>query len=213
MRQQPEYEWKQEEPPESVGYILPFVLEALDELPETALILDAGSGNGAVLGLVRARGRGWKLHGLEISESGLKQARRSNPEIEFEWADLTADLSGHPLWGRCEAVISLEVVEHVFLPRVFASNCYGFLKPGGLLVLSTPYHGYLKNLILAVTARMDTHFTALWDFGHIKFWSWKTLSVLLKEAEFCDIQFRGAGRFRYLWKSMVLSARKSSGLG
>ena len=44
-------------------------------------------------------------------------------------------------------------------------------------MLSTPYHGYLKNLALAVSGRMDRHFTALHVGGHIKFFSIETLTT------------------------------------
>lgn len=53
---------------------------------------------------------------------------------------------------------------------------------------------------------MDSHYTALWDGGHIKFFSVKTLSQLLQEAGFKDLQFKFAGRFPYLWKGMLVSA-------
>ena len=77
------------------------------------------------------------------------------------------------------------------------------LKPEGKFILTTPYHGYLKNLALAVSGKMDDHFTALWDGGHIKFFSVSTLSKLL-EAESCtEIEFKYAGRIPYLWNSML----------
>jgi 2-polyprenyl-6-hydroxyphenyl methylase/3-demethylubiquinone-9 3-methyltransferase len=82
------------------------------------------------------------------------------------------------------------------------------LKPGGCLVISTPYHGYVKNLALAITGKLESHFTVLWDYGHIKFWSKQTLYHLLVEAGFVIQRFRGAGRIPYLWKSMILVARK-----
>jgi hypothetical protein len=47
----------------------------------------------------------------------------------------------------------------------------------------------------------------LWDGGHIKFWSKKTLSELLKREGFEVIDFHGVGRLPYLWKSMVLIAK------
>jgi 2-polyprenyl-6-hydroxyphenyl methylase/3-demethylubiquinone-9 3-methyltransferase len=49
----------------------------------------------------------------------------------------------------------------------------------GMGFLSTPYHGYLKNLALAVSGKMDSHFGALWYGGHVKFFSIKTLQKLL----------------------------------
>ena len=57
-----------------------------------------------------------------------------------------------------------------------------------------PYHGYLKNFALAVTGKMDSHFTALWLGGHIKFFSIQTLGQLLKDAGAKKIQFLRVGR-------------------
>jgi 2-polyprenyl-6-hydroxyphenyl methylase/3-demethylubiquinone-9 3-methyltransferase len=75
-------------------------------------------------------------------------------------------------------------------------------------MISTPYHGYWKNLALAITGKMDRHFTALWDNGHIKFWSMKTLTILLEEAGFPDVRFKRVGRIPALAKSMIAIARK-----
>lgn len=82
------------------------------------------------------------------------------------------------------------------------------MKPGGTLILTTPYHGYLKNLALALTGKMDKHFTVDWDCGHIKFFSVKTLTQMVAEQGFRNIRFAFAGRCPYLWKSMVLCAEK-----
>lgn len=78
----------------------------------------------------------------------------------------------------------------------------------GPAILSTPYHGYLKNPALALSGRMDAHFTALWDHGHIKFWSMKTLGELLREAGFVDVRFERVGRVPALAKAMIAVARK-----
>ena len=55
---------------------------------------------------------------------------------------------------------------------------------------------------------MDRHFTALWDHGHIKFWSIETLTALLIEAGFRDIEFIRVGRIPQLAKSLIAVARK-----
>ena len=191
----------------SSHYLLPVVAELLKDLPPNAIIADLGCGNGSFLG--QLQGHGFELHGFEMSQSGLAEAVKAYPAIRFEYADLTVDLTSHELAGKCDVVISTEVVEHVFLPRLYAKNCHHFVKPGGLLIISTPYHGYLKNLVMALFAKLDAHFTALWDYGHIKFWSKRTLTLLLEEAGFEVLRFFGAGRVPYLWKSMILVARKS----
>jgi 2-polyprenyl-6-hydroxyphenyl methylase/3-demethylubiquinone-9 3-methyltransferase len=150
----------------------------------------------------------WEMHGLEISESGLAQARANFSHIHFHAADLGEEGCALPMTGNCDVVISTEVIEHLFLPRIFARNCRRLLKPGGSLILSTPYHGYLKNVALAVSGNLDRHFTALWDHGHVKFWSKRTLTLLLDEAGFDVTRFQGVGRIPYLWKSMVVMATK-----
>jgi 2-polyprenyl-6-hydroxyphenyl methylase/3-demethylubiquinone-9 3-methyltransferase len=188
----------------SSHYLLPAVLDLTQDIPEGSLVADLGCGNGSFL--AQFRGRGWRLHGFDGSASGIAEAYKAFPGIEFAQVDLIADLSSLPLAGQCDLVLTTEVVEHVFLPRAFARNCHALLKPGGKLVISTPYHGYLKNLALAISGNMDSHFTALWDYGHIKFWSRRTLGALLAEAGFQVDEFVGCGRLPYLWKSMVLKA-------
>jgi 2-polyprenyl-6-hydroxyphenyl methylase/3-demethylubiquinone-9 3-methyltransferase len=60
---------------------------------------------------------------------------------------------------------------------------------------------------MALAGKMDSHFTALWDYGHIKFWSMKTLRQLLEDAGFVDIRFVRVGRIPVLAKSMIAIAR------
>jgi 2-polyprenyl-6-hydroxyphenyl methylase/3-demethylubiquinone-9 3-methyltransferase len=97
-----------------------------------------------------------------------------------------------------DIVISTEVVEHCYAPRAWAVFANAALRPGGIFICSTPYHGYLKNLVLALSGKLDAHFTALWDGGHIKFWSRSTLSQLLLEVGFSDPHFCGPGRLPLL---------------
>ncbi len=103
------------------------------------------------------------------------------------------------------------LVEHVYAPRDYARSAFNLLKPGGLALISTPYNGYLKNLAIAACDGFDRHVSPLWDHGHIKFWSVKTLTALLTEAGFSDISFAFAGCISWLAKSMVAIARRPAG--
>jgi len=192
----------------SDAWILPAIEAELQNVPPGFVVADLGCGNGALL--AEFRKYSFELHGFDMSRSGIAEGQKAYPDIHFHVADLTTDLHDLAVAGKCDVVISTEVLEHVFLPRHFVSNCHRMLKPNGVLILSTPYHGYLKNLALAVTGKLDAHFCALWDFGHIKFWSRKTLATLLVEAGFTIEKFRGIGRVPYLWKTMVVCARKGS---
>lgn len=191
----------------SHGYLLPAVTAALDGLalePPGRRLFELGCGNGSVARVLHERG--WAITGIDGSPEGIALANRAYPHLDLRQASAYDDLAA--AYGRFPVVVSLEVVEHLYSPRVFAARAFDLLLPGGALILSTPYHGYLKNLALAITGKMDAHFTALWDHGHIKFWSVRTLSQLLTEAGFTDLRFTRVGRVPALAKSMVVVARR-----
>jgi len=199
-----EYTYSESLPEESHQYLLPLVRSLLEGTPKKATILDLGCGNGSFLS--QLNGNGWRLIGVDYSKSGIQIAEQNHPGIEFLLADAQTDLVGFV--EPADVVISTEVIEHLYDPRAFMKNAYRLLKPGGMFVVSTPYHGYLKNLMMAATGKMDRHFTVLWDHGHIKFWSRKTLESALREVGFKVTQFKGAGRIPFLWRSMVIQAMK-----
>jgi 2-polyprenyl-6-hydroxyphenyl methylase/3-demethylubiquinone-9 3-methyltransferase len=188
-------------------YLVPAVLNALKDLrqpPTNVRIFELGCGNGAVAAFLQRAG--YSVVGIDASESGIAQARRAFPELSLHVRSAYDDLAGE--FGRFPVVLSLEVVEHLYHPRKFASCLYSLLEANGTAIVSTPYHGYWKYLALALTGRMDAHLTALWDYGHIKFWSIKTLTSLLTEAGFSSVKFSRVGRVPPLAKSMIAIAAK-----
>lgn len=203
-----DYGWTFSEPDHTDAYLLEPIAALLPPLPSDrpGRALDLGCGNGWLAAWLAARG--WQVVGVDPSFSGIERARLSHPDVRFEalfaGADLLELLGVEPF----DLVVSTEVVEHLYAPREWTTAAHGALRLGGTFLCSTPYHGYLKNLVLALTGKLDAHFTALWDGGHIKFWSRSSLSQLLKEACFEQLVFRGAGRLPWLWKSMVCSARR-----
>ena len=201
------YRYSDAELNDSHEYLVPTllcVLEARRGANKHARVMDLGCGNGSVAELLFRRG--YSVIGVDPSEEGVRFAREKYRHLQIERGSAYDALSEK--YGRFDFVVSLEVVEHVYSPRRFAATVYSLLRPGGTVIISTPYHGYWKNVALAVTGKWDRHFTALWDHGHIKFWSFKTLRALLEEAGFQDIEFRRVGRVPPLAKSMLAIARK-----
>jgi 2-polyprenyl-3-methyl-5-hydroxy-6-metoxy-1,4-benzoquinol methylase len=189
-------------------YIWPQVLAILAGLPARSSILDAGCGNGR---FSRALcDRGFRVHGIDGEPSGPSASAINAPSATFSVGSVDDDLRQLP-GAPFDAVVSLEVIEHLYRPKLFIERARECLRPDGLLVVSTPYHGYLKNLILAASGKMDAHFTARWEGGHIKFWSKRTLAELCESEGLLFTSFAGVGRLPYLWKSMVLAFRKPAG--
>lgn len=203
----PVYGWEDGQPTHTANYLYDAVCAPL-AAARVRDVLDAGCGNGALCDYLTRKG--YAVVGVDADVAGIPVARAAYPGIRFEvvdFADGPTKLALHPD-GLVDAVVSTEVVEHLYAPHHLASFAFSALRPGGILVISTPYHGYLKNLALAVMGAMDKHYTALWYGGHIKFWSRATLTQLLSNSGFEVIGFAGSGRFPWLWKSMVLTARK-----
>jgi 2-polyprenyl-3-methyl-5-hydroxy-6-metoxy-1,4-benzoquinol methylase len=161
-----------------------------------------GCGNGAMLAEIRKLGS-WKLCGVDSSESAAAIAQGQGFDVRR--SDATVDATTLFETQSFDLIISVEVIEHVYDPRGFLRQAHTLLRPRGRLLPTTPYHGYLKNLLIAIMGKFDSHVNPLWDCGHIKFWSRATLSAILAETGFRQIEFYGAGRFAYLWKSMVLT--------
>jgi 2-polyprenyl-3-methyl-5-hydroxy-6-metoxy-1,4-benzoquinol methylase len=148
-----------------------------------------------------------KIAGIDASPSGINIAKGIHPD-RFFLHNIEDEGLPEPINKlEFDTVISTEVIEHVFSPANFMIMVRTILKnSSGQVILSTPYHGYLKNLIIALSNKWDSHHTVLWEGGHIKFWSRNTLTRLLKENGFTVTNFVGCGRFPYLWKSMIIKA-------
>lgn len=186
-------------------YLWPVVLRRLRSLPIGADILDAGCGNGSFAR--QLNDSGYHVCGADLSEDGLEQARSRAPDVRFELASVYDDFVA-TFQRRFHAVVSLEVIEHLYDPGAFVRNVRDSLLPNGVFILSTPYHGWFKNSVIALSNRHDRHFNPLANGGHIKFWSRRTLRQLLLREGFVVKGFSGAGRLPWLWNSMVFVAQK-----
>lgn len=186
------------------------VLNALRELPHGAKVLDAGCGGGDfATGLAEA---GYRIFGSDMSASAISaaQARKIG---NFQLGSIYEPL-GKPFGvANFDAIVCVEVIEHLYSPKAFAATVYDALPDGGLIVISTPYWGYIKNIVLAVTNRIDRSLTALWEGGHIKHFSRATLSTLMTSAGFEIVSFEGCGEgwranVPGLWSGMLMTFRK-----
>lgn len=185
-------------------YVLEPLLRILNQ-KKNRRILDIGCGNGWLTNHLIALG--FDAYGTDASPSGIAIAKKKNQNRFFQQDLTTDDLPEELKELKFNTIISTEVIEHLYSPRNYLEFCKKILQRsgGGELIVSTPYHGYLKNIALSVSGQMDRHFTVLWDGGHIKFWSKATLSSVLKEKGFKDVHFTGCGRLPLLWKSMIVT--------
>ena len=201
------YRFSNASPAHTHAYVLPTVIRLLDRIEwpaDSRRVFDLGCGNGATAAQLSTLG--YEVVGVDPSEDGVRIANATYPHIRIHQGSAYDDLAS--THGRFQALVSLEVIEHVFFPRKFAACVYSLLEQGGTAIISTPYHGYWKNLALALSGKLDAHFTALWECGHIKFWSRKTLTRLLHEVGLQVIDVIRVGRIPVFAKSMIVVAQR-----
>ncbi|MCI0345904.1 MAG: class I SAM-dependent methyltransferase [Chloroflexi bacterium] len=96
-------------------------------------VLDAGCGEG--YGSAILAGRAKSVLGIDLEHAVIEHAAENYPNVRFDAGDLAALPFPD---GSFDAVVSLQVIEHLASPRDFIAECARVLRPGGTLVLSTP---------------------------------------------------------------------------
>lgn len=199
--------WTKAHPPPTLDPLTPRRLGILwslaDDLPEAPRrMLDCGSGEGHLV--AAATDLGMEAHGMEISEVALERARSAHPQLDLQ-SHSVEDLPWPVAAGSFDLVTAFEVIEHLVCPRELLRGAYQSLRSGGHLALTTPWHGLLKNLALALLA-FDSHFDV--DGGHIRFFSDQALRRLLEEAGFRVERMVHFGRHWPFWAGVLVWARK-----
>jgi 2-polyprenyl-3-methyl-5-hydroxy-6-metoxy-1,4-benzoquinol methylase len=151
-------------------------------------VLDVGCGEGRFTAeLARI---GTHPVGIDVAAEPLRRARARHPELDLrqvspEGAWPLADASFDAVWAG-------EVIEHVADTAGWLSEVRRVLRSGGSLLLSTPDHGRLQMLWWALAPRaFEAHFNPRAD--HLRFYRSRTLTDLLEDFGFHDVELRGAG--------------------
>lgn len=95
-------------------------------------LLDVGCGAGRLLR--RMQRRGWAVEGVDFDEQAAKKVTQ-----RYGITAHVGDLSECAIPAASFDVIAMsQTVEHLFDPRATIQECLRILKPGGLLVMTTP---------------------------------------------------------------------------
>jgi SAM-dependent methyltransferase len=146
-------------------------IERLD--PPGRRILDVGAAYGLLLRA--ARDSGWEPYGVEIAEDCAREATRISgaPVVAGNFADVALD-------GPFDAIVMLDVVEHLRDPMAGLRRAFELLSPRGILLIET-------NDIDSPWARLlGNRWWFLDPPQHLFYFSLSGLKELLREAGFSD---------------------------
>lgn len=166
-------------------------------------ILDAGCGDG--WWTAELHKLGFQVVGMDISGRALQVASRRYPHLDFKRFPL--DRGGWPFSAdQFDAVFASEVVEHVYDLGTMFAEMNRVLRRGGLLIITTPYHGLIKNLLIVLFA-FERHFDV--EGAHIRFFTVRSCHAILEKYGFEVRKVRYYGRVRPISKGMFIVALKT----
>lgn len=166
-------------------------------------VLDFGCGKGEILGEIAGINPDARCIGIDVSVKAIEDARKKYHKFTFH---KISDGEKMPIENESiDFVFSSEVIEHIYDTENAVSEIARVLKSGGKLLLTTPYHGFLKNLAITLFG-FDKHFNPIGP--HIRFFSKKTLSALLQKYGLKSREFKYYGRFYPFSHSIVVLAKK-----
>jgi SAM-dependent methyltransferase len=169
-----------------------------------ARVLDVGCGEARFTAELASAG--FPVVGVDVAEEPLRRARARHPQLELRVVPLEG------AWPLPDAGFDLvwagETIEHVADTAGWLSEVRRVLRAGGTLVVSTPAHGRVAMLRLALSHRaFAEHFDPLGD--HLRFYSARTLTRLLEEFGFEDVDVRSAVGPPGARRLLLASARRS----
>ncbi len=173
----------------------------LPQLAPADRVLDLGCGDGRAARALAGRCR--QVVGVDISRGALRAARAHSPDGRWLCASLESELPFAD--SSFDVLYCCEVIEHLLDVPGALRAMHRVLRPGGLLFLSTPYHGLLKNLAIVLLG-FERHFDV--SGPHIRFFTPRSLRRLLREAGFAVEKTRRLGRFWPVWMNLVVWARR-----
>ena len=163
-----------------VAHSLERVVSSFERFRRTSKVLDIGFGEGGLLQI--AQRQGWQCYGTEISPRSLAYGKNQ------DW--IVTDNAEHDSRFTpqgFDVVTMIELLEHVPTPQQILQAAARWLRPGGLLYLTTPNARSLNQRVLGL------EWSVVSPPEHLALWTPKGLRHALTKAGFQDLRIRAEG--------------------
>jgi 2-polyprenyl-3-methyl-5-hydroxy-6-metoxy-1,4-benzoquinol methylase len=143
-------------------------------------ILEVGCGRGDTLAYLRAEGRCHWTCGVELFPEAAETARERLDQVHIGNIE-QLDLPITP--ASLDAVLCLDVLEHLIDPWTTARRLAALLKPGGVLIASIPNVRHFRVVLpLLFRGRWKYADFGLMDRTHLRFFTKESAVELLEQA-------------------------------
>ena len=170
------------------------------EIKKGKKVLDVGCADGLITNQIS---NGNQVYGIDISENAIKAAKKKYKKINFKVCE--AEKKYPFKKEEFDVVFSGDVIEHVPEPVKMIKEINRVLKKNGKIIITTPYHGFWKNLAI-ILFRFDNHFDP--EGPHLRFFTMNSMRKILKKNGFKVKRTYYVGRFYPFSKDMIVVAKK-----
>lgn len=165
------------------GYFSNARADFVDRLPRdpSAQILEIGCGSGATGVLALSEGCCRRYVGVELFETAANEARDVLSEV------MTGNVETMPFpWRPAEfdALIMSEVLEHLVDPGETLKRLSRFVRPGGLLLASSPNVAHWRVIRELMMGRFNLQDRGVFDRTHLRWFTPDTFTALAEDAGF-----------------------------
>ncbi len=163
------------------------ILASFERYRKTNNLLDVGCGNGHFL--VEAKNMGWNVYGTEYTDDAVYVCNKK--EICIKKGKLVSNSFKKNFF---DIITSFEVIEHINYPVQEIKVFYRFLRPKGIVYITTPNFNSISRFIL------NHNWNIIEYPEHLSYYTKNTLNKLMKKNSFENIAFKSSGisvnRFR-----------------
>ncbi len=155
----------------------PELLELID--PRGLRILDAGCAGGSNGEMMKRRGAR-EVVGIELSPAAAEQARARLDRVivgDLATVDL-GELAAEPF----DALLLIDVIEHLLDPQASLRRLLETLRPGGVVVASIPNVAHVWVLANLLAGRWPQKDSGIFDRTHLRFFARRDMVRLLDSA-------------------------------
>ena len=166
-------------------------------------VLDVGCGDGTFA--ARLAAQGGHVTGIDPAPTALARARAAHPELEFVAPGADGRLPFPD--GSFDVATCVNVLQHVADTQSLLSEMRRVLVAGGLLAVAVPFHGRLRNVLVALGS-FERHHDPL--APELRFYTARSLRTLLGDFGFERVEVGARGGPPLLRQTLIASGRRTS---
>lgn len=169
------------------------VLSLIEEHPKGGRILDIGCGDGSLAKILIKKG--FTIDGITISENERVSASKFMEKVYIFNLE-----EGLPLGiseNQYSYIICSHVLEHIAYPEKLLQDIKKALINGGHLIVALPNIMHYKSRLKLLFGNFDYEETGIWDFTHLRWYTFRTAKNLLESLGFDIIVAKVTGELPF----------------